>query len=81
MTLTRTSGGAVIGGLKLIFSDASRETTHVEDILGDMAPLETKTVRGIDTGLIDTNKVEVTIYLIDESENEQLCPQSTSYEF
>ncbi len=81
VTITRNAGGKDIGGVKLIFSDAVGEDTYVEDVFENIAILGTKTIREIDTGLATPNKMEIAVYFIDESENEQLCSQTKVFEF
>jgi hypothetical protein len=81
VTLKRESGGKDIEGVKLIFTDEAKENTYVATIVGNIAPLATKTEKLIDTGLVNPIKVEVAPYFFDESDNEQLCPAVNPYEF
>jgi len=46
-----------------------------------MAPLETKKISGIDTGLTNPSKVSSIVYFIDNSGNEQLCAVSNPFQF
>lgn len=83
VTLTRSAGGNSIGGVKIIFTDASGSSNYIHDASGNIAPLETKTISSIVTSpaMTNANKVEVAPYFSDDSGNEQLCSTSTVYEF
>ena len=72
-TISRSAGGEQIAGIKLVFTNAAAGTNYVYDVLGDVAPLETKTISNVTTGLTNTDKVTVTTYFRDASGNEQLC--------
>ena len=81
VTLERKAGGGDINGIKVnMFNDTS--SSGVIDFGLALEELE----RG--TGKIDTNgtvtnsdRVEFTVYFLDESANEQLCTQTNSFEF
>lgn len=81
VTLKRSPTGDPTGvGAKVIFYS---DTGNSEPIpFGDtLVPLEVST-RELVVGLPDANKVEVTVYFIDEeSGKETLCPSSTTFEF
>ena len=73
VTLSRSSRGDDITGMKLVFTNASRETNYVHDVSGNLGLLETTTILNITTGIANANKVEVVAYFTDASGNEQLC--------
>lgn len=73
VTISRNAKGDNIAGIKLVFTNASEETNHIEDVAGDVALLETKTILSISTGISNTNNVEVVAYFTDSTGNEQLC--------
>lgn len=80
VTVERNAGGDDLGGLKLIFNNASGEQNYVHDVSGNINPLETTTEEQIATGLVNVTSVDVTPYFTSESGNEQLCSGSTSYD-
>ena len=73
VTLSRTASGDAIAGMKLVFTNALGETNFVQDVSGNLAPLETLTVTNITTGIANTNDVVIVAYFTDISGNEQLC--------
>jgi len=75
VTLSRSSTGDAISGVKLVFTNASGGTNFVSDVVGNIGLLQTTTVTAIETGpsIINTNGVSVTPYFTDDSGNEQLC--------
>jgi len=82
VTLTRGAMGAddVIDGVKLVFSDGT-ETSDVIEVSGDIEILGSKTEEDIDSGLSNPDKVEVTVYFVDDSGNDQICPNPNPFEF
>lgn len=78
VTVERSPGGDAIGGIKLIFTNSTGDSNYVHDVSGDIALLETKTVSSITTGIGNANKVEVAVYFLDASGNEELCSVSNS---
>ncbi len=81
VTVSRNSDNNEIGGVKLVFSNEAGEDNFIHDVSGDMTPLETKTVPNIETGVVNASSVEVIVYFMDSSGNEQLCTASIPYEF
>jgi len=73
VTVSRTSTGGAIAGIKLVFTNAAGGTNYIKDVLGNVAPLETKTITNVTTGLANTDKVTVSAYFTDASGKEQLC--------
>jgi len=59
VTILRNGGGDVIGGVKLIFNNVTRETNYVHTVAGDITLLETKTEKNIVTGIGNVNSIEV----------------------
>lgn len=80
VTLTRKSGGDDIGGVKLVFKDATGTTSSVLDVSGDIVALATKVEESVASGLTTPNEIEVTVYLTLEGE-EKLCSQTNSFTF
>jgi hypothetical protein len=85
VTYTRSAGGNEIGGIKLVITNDAGDTNlihGVPSIAGnEINPLVTLTETGIVTGIVNASNVEVTVYFLDESGNEQLCSASTSLNF
>jgi len=84
VTLSRKAGGDDIGGVKLVFGNASSGTasTTPTDISGNIAPLITVTQTGVDTaGVADSDFVGVTVYFADSSGNEKLCSTTNSFSY
>jgi len=78
VTLRRFAGGEVIGGVKIALFN---ETTNSGVLNFTAIPkLETKT-ETVAAGITDANRLEYTVYFIDASGNERLCPQTNSYSF
>lgn len=77
-TLKREAGGEDFVGLKLVYSNSTGSATV--DVPGNMQPLETKTVTDL-AGVNGASKLEVTVYFTDDLGNEQLCSQSTEFNF
>lgn len=77
VTLSRQgSGSDEIGGVKLAFTDANNSATSVVDVSGNIVSLNiiTKNVTVDTTAVPNPSKVSVTVYFLDASGNEQLCP-------
>ena len=81
VTLTRDAGGDEIGGVKLIFTNESADSSFVNTQAGNIATLETTTKSAIDTGIPNINKVEVVVFFTDASGNEEVCSVSNPLEF
>ena len=82
VTLMRTgTGNEAIGGVKLIFKNSTAgNSSAVIDEAGNIEVLAGKSINDIAAGLVP-DKIEVTAYFEDSSGNEQLCGQTTSFEF
>lgn len=77
VNLQRTgSDDGEIGGVKLVFYEGT-SNSGVIDVSGDIASLVGKTTTE-NSNLDAPDKLEVTVYLEDESGNEQLCSQKIS---
>jgi len=80
-TISRNAGGEEIGGVKLIFYNEAGETNYIHTEEGNVAPLETKTINLISTGIVNASKLEVVAYFLDDSGNSQLCATTSSLKF
>lgn len=78
VTFTRTASGEEIGGMKVIFFNATDETSGLLDLSGNIAPLTTVT-RSVDGVISGANKVEFTAYFLDDAGEEKLCSQTNSF--
>ncbi len=77
VTLHRSAGGDEIGGVKLaFFNDTSN--SDVTDFGAALSVLGTET-KSLSTGIVNVNKIEFTVYLLDDSGEEQICPQTSTY--
>jgi hypothetical protein len=81
VTLTRSASGDEIAGVRMVFTNEIGTTSYVHNAAGNIAPLATKTITGIGTGITDANKVEIFVYFEDSQGREQICQTSTSYNF
>lgn len=81
VTLKREDNKGEIGGVKLIFTNSSEETSYVENLAGDIPTLTTKTYQDINTGITNASKLEIVVYFTDDSGKEQLCSNTKTKEF
>jgi len=81
VVLTRSAGGGDLGGVKIIFNNATGSSNYVHTVVGNIAPLETKTISATSVSIDEANKVEIAPYFTDDSGNEQVCSTSTSFDF
>jgi hypothetical protein len=86
VTLSRTTGEDEIGGVKLVFTNAEGSTNAIRTINESLSALETMTVpvnlsTEINVGLVNITNVDVVVYFLDDSGNEQLCQTSSKYQF
>lgn len=73
---------AAISGVKIVFrNQTSGVSSNVTTVAGNIEPLVGKKQTGIDTGILGVTVVEVTPFFLDTSGKEQLCTQSSSFEF
>jgi len=79
VTLLRSGGSDEIGGIKLIFSSEESEENYIHDESGNIEPLGVKTISVPVEGVPSPDKVEVVVYFLDNSGNEQLCQGSESF--
>jgi len=80
VVLKRDTGDDEIGGVKLVFYEGQTGGSAI-DVSGNIATLSTTPVTNIDSGLTNPDKVEVTVYFFDDSNNERLCTTSSSFIF
>jgi hypothetical protein len=85
VTLKRDTGDDEIGGVKLVFSEGATGG-NVEDISASTYPnlniaLNTITATGLNSGFTTPDKVEVTVYFLDDSESEKLCSLTSQFSF
>jgi len=79
ITLKRLAGGNSIGGVKiLIKNDTDSALLDFGEALNE---LEEKRKPLSSTGILNANKVEVTVFILDASGNEKICQGTTSYSF
>ncbi|MEN7982464.1 MAG: hypothetical protein ABFQ65_03370 [Nanoarchaeota archaeon] len=85
ITVNRKAGGENIGGFKLIFSNSvsGNVGTTVENVVGNIQELGTKTAEDKAHGLTDEqpDTVEVVVYFLSESGTEQICSQTKTFKF
>jgi len=87
ITLSRTGTESdELGGVKIIFADSVTEvaSSSLIDVAGNVAPLVGKKISNLDTLVANANQVdvlEITPYFKDDSGNEKLCSQTTTFEF
>jgi len=73
VTFTRNAGGDEIGGVKLVFTDSAATTNFIQDVSGNVAPLQTVTPATVATGLTNVTDVKIVPYFTGASGEEQLC--------
>ena len=75
----RLAGGETIGGVKIaLFNDTIN--SEVLDGFLALTVLNTKTETFV-AGVTDANRLDYTVYFLDESGNEAFCSQTNSYSF
>ena len=80
VTITRTGTNSdEIGGVKLVFKNDTANSGVIDEP-GNVEILVGKTITA-DSTLTNPNKVEVTGYFMDEGGKEQLCTQTTPFNF
>ncbi len=78
VTLRRTAGGETMGGIKIsLFNETANSGVLNFTAISE---LET-TTETIAAGVTNANKLEYTVYFLDDSGNERLCSQTNSYSF
>jgi len=79
VALKRSAGGDAIGGLKLTLFN-STDNSGVIDLGTALDELETKTQK-VAAVVTNANRLEYTAYFIDSSGNEQICAQTSTFNF
>ena len=79
VTLKRGAGGDAIGGIKLTLFNSTDNSGVMEFGLA-LTELETRT-QPIAAGVTNANRLEYTAYFVDSSGNEQLCSQTSTFNF
>ena len=88
LTLNRGSGGEEIDGVKIVFYDGTiggpvLATTGNLEVLGTLR-FDEANANAIDSGFVlptIPDKVKISAYFTDESGNEQICSQATTFNF
>jgi hypothetical protein len=85
VNLKRDTGNDEIGGVKLVFSEGDTGG-NAEDISTSTYPalntvLSTTPLTGLNSGFTNPDKIEVTVYFLDDSGNEKLCPSPSRFSF
>jgi flagellin-like protein len=79
VTLARASGGEEIGGVAInVFN--STTSSGILDFGVVLPELDSKT-NTIEAGIINGNKIEYTVYFLDNSGNQQFCEQTRTLNF
>ncbi len=87
VTLSRQGGGEAIGGVMLVFMNASKTSSYATNISEDIVPLSTITrtvvISSTDPNYVaNANQVDVVVYFLDKSGNRQLCSSNPNpFEF
>jgi hypothetical protein len=81
VTLRRTAGGETMGGIKIVLFNDTANSGVLEFGIA-LTELQTAT-QPIDTGgnVTGADRLEYTVYFLDDSGNERLCPQTSPYSF
>ncbi len=79
VALRRGAGGEAIGGVKLTLFN-STDNSGVIDLGTALDELETKTQK-VAAVVTNANRLEYTAYFIDSSGNEQICAQTSTFNF
>ncbi len=82
LTLSRTGAGDEIGGVKIVFFNDTINS-EVLDFGEELSPLETatETLTLAAPGVINADKVEMTVYFISDLGEEQICSTTATKEF
>lgn len=81
VTLTRSAGGGEIGGVKIVFTNETGTESYVHTEAGNIDPLATTTVSASGVTITNANQVDVVVYFLDNSGEEQSCSVSNEYGF
>ena len=85
VTLKRNAGGEAFGGIKVsvfngIVSSGIKDFGTLTELQTRTVSIDTNTGTGI-TAVTGGNKIEFTPFFLDSSGNEQLCSQTSTFEF
>jgi hypothetical protein len=83
VVINRRTGDDVIGGVKLVFTNAGGSISVVRDMSGDLATLQSRQYyANITTSeLSNPNKVSIVVYYLDDSGVQQLCQTASELKF
>lgn len=86
VTIARTgTESEPIGGVKMVFFDEDTQiSSSLIDVSGNIEPLVGKRLTNFDAMIANENVpdlIQITPYFTDDSGNQQLCSQTTSFEF
>jgi len=79
VTLRRVAGGEAIGGVKIVLFNETANSGVLDGFPG-LLELETETETVV-ANVTNANKLEFTVYFIDDSGNDALCSQTTPFTF
>ena len=80
VTLTRGAGGEAIAGVKIVFYEGTTGGSVTTET-GNIEILGTSSITGVASGLTAPDSVKVSPYFIDDSGNEEICPQQAEFNF
>jgi len=84
ITLSYGGTGDEIAGVKMtLFNTTADTNSDLLDFTDNIKPLETKTMYSITLteAVIGANQIEMTPYFLNEVEEEEICPTSTTQTF
>ncbi len=82
VTLTREGSGDAIGGVRLVFMNASESISDVVDVDGNLQGMQTRTSTIALPSVANPNQVTAVAYFLDADGNAQLCSSNRNeYKF
>ena len=81
VTLTRTGTGDTIAGIKIVLANVATNTYSAPLDFDALTPLKTDTQSFSDTGVVDANKIQMTVWFLSDLGEEQICPITVTKEF
>ena len=82
VTLTREGSGDAIGGVRLVFMNASESVSEVIDVDGNLQGIQTRTSTVTFDEVTNPNQVTAVAYFLDADGNAQLCSSNRNeYKF
>ena len=81
LTLTRTGTGDTIAGIKIVLANVATNTYSAPLDFDALTPLKTDTQSFSDTGVVDANKIQMTVWFLSDLGEEQICPITITKEF